>query len=126
MPNFYSSVNATIANGSQVSEAVNIFGVDDVAIELPTFAAGLNTAAASIYLTGADESDGTFRPIYAMGVYSGLSGIGLWEVPAGAGNYIVQCGPVAKQLPKFIKVNVQGTNSTATAAGYTAIVHVFK
>jgi hypothetical protein len=126
MPNLYSTTDAEIASGAQVSDAVQIFGADGIALELPTFTAGLNTASASIYLTGSETATGTFRPIYAMGVYSGLSGLGLWEIPLGAGNYTVQCGEVSKQLPKFIKVNIQGTNATATAAGYTAVVHVYK
>lgn len=122
MSNYYKTLNATIANTLQASNAVKIEGQRGLAIELPTFTIGLNTAAAAVTLSGCETETGTFRAIH---VYSAASGYNAFGIPSGAGNVIVSLGPNATYLPKFIKVNVSGTNATATAAGYTAVVHMY-
>jgi len=122
MANYFNTIAATIASGSQESSAICIQGFDRIGIEIPTYAAGLNTAAASTYLKGAETSDGTFREIHR---YSAASGYNLLGTPSGAGNNIVVFGPEAGYLPKYIKVCITGTNATATAAGHLAVVHVY-
>jgi hypothetical protein len=122
MSNYYKELPATIASTYQESDAINIAGQKGIALEIPTFTVGLNTAAAAVAMKGCETSDGTFRPIY---LYSAASGYNVFGVPSGAGNYIVSLGPNALCLPKFIKVAVSGTNATATAAGLAVKVHMY-
>lgn len=122
MSNYYKTITANITSGSQASTAIKIEGQKGIAIELPTFTIGLNTAAAAVNLTGCETATGTFRPIH---VYSAASGYNAFGIPSGAGHVIVSLGPNATYLPKFIKVNVTGTNATATAAGYAAVIHMY-
>lgn len=122
MPTYYKETAFTIASGSQETDAICINGQNGISIELPTFTIGLNTAAASITLSGSETSDGTFRPIHC---YSAASGYNVFGIPSGAGNVTVALGPMVKYLPKFIKIAVAGTNATATAAGYAVTVHMY-
>lgn len=122
MSSYYKTIPAVIASGSQASTAVKIEGQNGIAIELPTFTIGLNTAAAAVNITGCETATGTFRPIHT---YSAASGYNAWGIPSGAGHVIVSLGPNAICLPKFIKINITGTNATATAAAYTAVVHMY-
>jgi len=122
MPTYYKELPATISSTNQESDAINIKGQKGISIELPTFTVGLNTAAAAVSLKGSEDSDGTFRPIY---MYSAASGYNAFGIPSGAGNYTVVLNQNSGFLPGFIKVCVSGTNATATAAGYAAVVHMY-
>lgn len=123
MPNYYKVLDATIVLDAHTSDAVNIEGANGIAIEVPTFAVGLNTASASLVLSGAEESDGTFRTLYALTAASGYDT--LTVLSGSAGGVTVLLGPEASILPKFIKVTTTGTNSTATTAGLAVKVHMY-
>ena len=123
MPNYYKILPATITSGSQASSAIKINGQQGISIEIPTFTVGLNTAAASVSLTGCDTLTGTYRPIFAYSAASGFNA--LTVLSSHAGNVTVMLGCNAKYLPQFIKVNVSGTNATATAAGFGTLVHMY-
>ncbi len=111
MPN-YVSVAATITTGNSVSTAVCIAEYNHVLIDCPTWAVGATTATVALRLDGCDTADGTFRPVYHMGVASAASGGVVWEVLGNAGHMIASYDDYSK--PKYIKLRLGGPN-TATA-----------
>ena len=101
---------ATISTDNTESNAVDIQGANAVAIDLPTFAAGITTATANVYVKVSNSATGTFRRLVDMGEYSGGAGLQEWEVPSGTGDIKVLCRGV--QGFGFMKVE---TSNTATA-----------
>lgn len=121
MANYYKTAAATISTGDQESSAVKIEGFKDINIEIPTCAAGLATAQANVYLKGASVSTGTFRPLYCWSD----SDMTRFGHDLTTGNEILDCNRVS--LPGYIKVAVDGTNSTATAtAGLQCNVYMMR
>lgn len=114
---------ATILTEASQSTGVKIQGFAKISIEVPTFAIGLNTAVACIRCQ-VSQDNVTYRQLYANGRYSAMSGIGIWEVPAGAGGYNVVCEPVVGF--KYMKVELASTNASATAAALGCVVHCFQ
>lgn len=74
-----------ISTETVVCEAFPVMGCNRIAVEIETFATGLITATANIYVQVCDTSDGTFRRLQIGGVYSSGSGILDWEVPSNTG-----------------------------------------
>jgi hypothetical protein len=112
MASNYVAVAATITTGNLVSTAICIAEYPKVYIDCPTWSVGCTTANVSLAIDGCDTSDGTFRPVYAMGVASAASGGVLWEMLSNTGNCLCAFDPPTK--PKFIKARLGGPN-TATA-----------
>lgn len=108
---------ATMAIGDKTSRAIPIDGVNRVAIELPTFAIGLITATANVFVQVCETIDGTFRRLKDMGVYSASSGLQDWEMPSTVGGFTVLCRPLAGF--NYMKIE---SSQTATAA-YAPTVH---
>lgn len=123
-PQVCQRLEARIPQGSSESNPVCVFPQAGSSLEIPTFSIGLNTNVASLYLRGSDTLTGAYREFYAMGTYSAASGFGRMEVPACIGNYVVALDTVSLQLPRYIKVCVNGNGATATAAGFTTVVRV--
>jgi hypothetical protein len=65
----------------------------------------------------------TYRQLRAYGVYSAGSGVLTWEIPSSTGDYTAICEPVAGF--KYLKIELAGTNASATAAALGCIVHKF-
>lgn len=101
-----------IATDAVASAAIPMQGINSAAFEIETFAVGLITATANIYVQVCDTSDGTFRRLQTMGVYSGASGIADWEVPSSTGARYYQLPPEAVDY-NYIKCEV---SNTATAS----------
>ena len=108
----YVAVAATITAGNLVSTAVSLQEHQHVLIDCPTWAVGCTTATVALRLDGCDTADGTFRPIYHMGVASAASGGVVWEYLGNTGNFIASYDDPCK--PRFIKARLGGPN-TATA-----------
>lgn len=113
--------SAMVASAGTFTNGVNIQGFRHIAFELQTLDVGLNTASASVYAQVRNSSDGTWRRVRAMGVYSGVSGIEEWNVPEGLGNCYVICRPAAEY--DYVRLEYASTNSTALT-NFTAYVHM--
>lgn len=113
-------VSATFDVNALVTEAVDIRQAKRVYLEIPTYAIGIITATANIYVQAADTQTGTFRRVQEMGVYSANSGIYAWEIPSGAGNSYTLCRPVIGL--DWLKIE---SSKTATAA-MTCYVHIIR
>ena len=99
-----------VTDGSQTS-AFFIGGANKIVFEVPTFSAGgLITATANVYAWVSKTATGTFRPVADMGVYSGSSGIDVWEYPSTTGNVNIVCRPITGF--DFCKIRI---SNTATA-----------
>jgi len=85
----YKTIQATLTTGTTLSTALQCEGYQRATLEVPTFAVGVVTATCNVYLQGSDTKTGTYRRIREMGVYSGISGLGEWETPSSAGNFMV-------------------------------------
>ena len=119
------SVSAIVATDVTFTSAIKIEGANRIGIEVPTFAVGLSTDSANVYALVSNESDGTFRRLKDMGVYSASSGIDDWEVPRGIGNYTVLCRPAVGFA--WLKLEVgQGATSVTATAGLSCKVHIMQ
>src|SRR3990167_1852144 len=99
-----------VTDGSQTS-AFFIGGANQVVFEIPTFSAGgLITATANVFAWVGKTATGTFRPVADMGVYSGSSGLDIWEYPSTIGNINALVRPVKGF--DYCKIRL---NNTATA-----------
>ena len=114
---------ATILTGNSMCTVLSIFGFNKYAFEIPTFAIGLNTDNACVRAVVSYDGT-TFRQLRANGRYSAGSGILTWEVPSSTGNYTVVCEPIAGF--KYMKLELAGTNASATAAALMCNVHMFQ
>lgn len=81
---------ATFATDTTLSTAISVFGCNAVALEIQTFAVGVSTTTANVYVQVCDTSDGTYRRLAIQGVYSAGSGILDWEVPSSTGSRYYQ------------------------------------
>jgi hypothetical protein len=111
---------ATMATDATLSRAIPIDGVNRIMFEIPTFAIGLITATANIFVQVCDNATGTFRRLKDMGVYSASSGLQDWETPSSIGNYTVLCRPAAGV--SYLKIE---SSKTATAAFYPVVHKIF-
>ena len=118
-------VPATVVTDATFTTAINVQGANRVAFEIPTFAAGLSTASANVYVNVCNSATGTFRRLKDVGIYSASSGIQVWEVPNGAGDYTVLCRPAVGFDWIKLEVGTGGSSVTATA-GLDCFVHVMK
>ena len=111
---------ANIVTDGSASSAIPIAGCNRVALEIATFANGLVTATANIYVLVSPTETGTFRRLKDMGTYSANSGIQDWEVPSTIGDYTAVCDSVLGF--NFMKIQ---TSNTATAL-LTCSVHIMQ
>jgi len=69
-----------------------IAGYNNYAISMGTFAVGLPTNTANVYVQVSNTTTtSTFQRVKFMGTYSAGSGIQDWEIPSSIGNYIAVC-----------------------------------
>lgn len=106
------------ADTTCMGTGVQVAGANHILIEVPTFAVGLITATANVYVKGCATLTGTYRRLATDGVYSAGAGLADWEAPSSIGNKLYFCQPAA--CVSFIKVEV---SNTATAA-YSPIIHL--
>lgn len=107
----YVSIGATITTGGSLSTAINVGEYNGVMFDCPTWAVGCATATVALQVKGCDTSDGTFRPIWAQGVNSAASGVGVWETLDGSGDMIAVFDVQYK--PKYIKLYLADNEATA-------------
>ena len=111
-------IAATVATDGSLSTAIYVAGANRISIELPTFAAGVITATANVFVLVSNTSTGTFRRLCDMGLYSSSSGLQPWEFPSTTGNVNVLCRPAVGY--NYMKVQL---SNTATA-NVTVNVHI--
>lgn len=114
---------ATIVTDSTFSSEVNIAGFNRIAIEVPTFDAGLSTDSANVYVNVAETEGGTYRRLKDMGAYSSTSGIQDWEVPRTIGNYTVLCRPASGFHWMKLEVAQGATFNATSTAGLSCKVY---
>jgi hypothetical protein len=107
-----------IASAATVTSVLTLGAFNALAVEIPTFAAGVSTTTANVYVQVCDTADGTFRRIAIQGVYSSGSGILDWEVPSSTGARVWQL-PNEVANYNYAKIEL---SKTATA-GIAVRVH---
>lgn len=112
--------NLTFASNAKESSVYDISGANKIAVEIAAFDGALATTTANIFVKGCNTSDGTFRRIKQMGIYSAASGIHDWEVPSTTGDFIAVCD--AALGFSFIKLELSNTATAGFTGGH---VHVF-
>jgi len=112
MPYYPAAIAATITTGNSISTAICVQEYKHMAVDCPTWSNGALTATVALCLDGCDTADGTFRPVYHMGVSSAASGGVIWEYLGNAGNMIAMVN--LEGLPPYLKLRLGGPN-TATA-----------
>jgi hypothetical protein len=104
---YYGTQTITMPIGASATSGFTVGGYENFSLEVPTHAAGLGTAAASVKLSVFNSDKTSWVPI----VDSTSLKADLWG--ANAGNFCVTLGTIAAET---IRIEVDGTNSTATAA----------
>lgn len=110
---------ATIGVNAKISEVIDIRGASRIGVELPVFTQ-LITATANVTFLISNSPTGTFRPLHAMGVYSGASGIFQYEVPSTAGSIVLDVPPLTGYPYMQVKVS-----NTATATYAMSVFTIF-
>lgn len=102
---------ATITTDSLVSSEIDLGGRNhEVSLVVPTYAAGIITATANIYVQASEATSGTFRRVAFVDM-SAASGNKDWEVPSAGDNRIYHGVPLDGL--RYVKVE---SSNTATAA----------
>ena len=115
-------LTATVISGTSVNtNGICIQGANKVYFEIPAADTGVNSANVSIRCQVAQSAAGTYRPLKAFGIYSANSGVQIWEVWSSTGNYVCE---VPAQGNNYLKVELAGANTVATAAGLACKVIV--
>ena len=102
------------------STAIYIGGAKRVAVEMPTFAAGVTTTTANLFFQVAKLDTDTFRRVQAMGFYSAASGVYDYEIPSNIGNKVYIVDPVVG----FDHMKVEISNIVTTP--FVMNVHVWR
>lgn len=103
-----------IATGASKTDPIPCGNFDRMAIIAQTFAVYCLTASVGLALEGSSTATtSTFRPLYIHGRYSAGSGLLQWEVPVGAGNYMVVV-PGAVMSP-HVRLSLGANTATASA-----------
>jgi hypothetical protein len=101
-----------------VTTGVDCRGFKHVSLECPTYAIGMAAATAIAYCNVCAASGGTFRPLYDTGKETSDI-VQAWNVPAGAGNFIVPID--CFEGYSYVKFHF---NNSASASCYYPIVHL--